>query len=419
MTIRHIIKHKTQQYLTALLCLFGLSASPAQSSEIVIATTLAQEGIQHLIDEWYKQPNAVPITTLNRTSTSINQLFSTERANEVDLILSSSPMLFNSLQQKHILAELPDEFNVHRQFVPDILEQHIIAFSLSGYGMLLNTDVLTKQQIAIPQSWRDLARPEMQGLVMISSPTRSDTNHIMLETILQKFGWEQGWALLNQIMANVATISSHSFGVVDKIHSGLGGVGITIDNYANLFTGQQPTQTPLVFSYFENFTLSPTFIALNKNSPHLQQAKRFIRFLLSEQGQTALNHPKMGKLPIVPLLPNDPHYDLQQQLFRQPQIDYALLLKREQLVKLLFEQQITYRLTQLQKNWQLLRQKESELGQTLPELRHILNRLPVSREQAGNDAYLSAFQRETQLPQWQSFFNEQQLEFIRTLERLP
>lgn len=409
---------KIQQNLTALLCCIGLGISTAQSSELVIATTLAQEGVQHLINEWHKQPNAVPITTLNRTSQSINQLFSTERAKEVDLVLSSSPMLFDGLQQKQALAELPQALKSYPQFVPPMLRSSVIAFSLSGYGMLLNKEVLSKQQILLPQSWQDLARPEMQGLVIISSPTRSDTNHIMLESILQQFGWEQGWALLNQIMANVGTISSRSFGVVDKIQAGLGGVGITIDQYANLLTARQSSQTPLEFRYFAHFTLSPTFIAMNKHSPHTEQAVQFIRFLQSQTGQAIVNHRAMGKFPIEPLPQNDKNYAIQQQLLQQPQIDYGLLLKREQLVKALFEQQITYRLNQLQENWQLLRQKEKEQGKTLVELRQILNRLPVSAEQSENADYLATFRQERILTEWQTFFNRQQLEFIKTLERL-
>ncbi|ABR75071.1 pesticidal protein Cry1Aa [Actinobacillus succinogenes] len=411
-------RQKIRQNLTCFLLILTLCISTAHSSELVIATTLAREGVQHLIDEWHKQPNSAAVTTLNRTSDSIQQLFSTERAKEVDLILSSSPMLFDNLQQKDGLAELPPELTFHQQFVPPMLQNKVLAFSLSGYGMLLNTEVLDKQSIQIPRSWQDLTRSELQGLVIISSPTRSDTNHIMLETILQQFGWDQGWALLNQIMANVGTISSRSFGVVDKVQAGLGGVGITIDNYANLFTAKRDSQSPLIFRYFEHFTLSPTFIALNKTSSNHSQAMAFIRFLLSQQGQTALNHSKMGKIPITPLSPESANYDIQQKLFKQPQIDYQLMLKRDHLVKLLFEQQITYRLNQLQENWQLLRQKETALGKILPELRDILNQLPVSAEQAEDEQYLTTFNQKQRLLDWQAFFISQQLAFISALEKL-
>ncbi|MEA7614638.1 hypothetical protein ONO57_26685, partial [Salmonella enterica subsp. enterica serovar Anatum] len=43
-----------------------------------------------------------------------------------------------------------------------------------------------------------------------------------------------GWATLLAISGNLVTISSRSFGVADKIKSGLGVAGPVIDNYANL-----------------------------------------------------------------------------------------------------------------------------------------------------------------------------------------
>lgn len=413
-------KNKTLWKTIFLFCWLELSVITAYGKELVIATTLAPEGVQYLIDEWHKQPNTKPIITLNRTSTSLNQLFTTERGKEVDLILSSSPMLFYSLQQQQKLAELSSEFSQHSQqrFVPNMLQKTTVAFSLSGYGMLINPSVLERFHLEKPKTWQDLAHSDLQGLIIISSPTRSDTNHIMLETVLQQQGWQKGWALFNQIMANVGTISSRSFGVVDKIQSGLGGIGITIDNYGNLLTAQNDKKRTLLFHYFPDFTFSPTFIAVNQIAPHKQEAQQFIQFLLSSQGQAILNHSAMSKLPIEPLPETAKNYHIQQYLFKQPPIDYDLLLKRQHLVKLLFEQQITYRLSQLQENWRLLRQKESELGRELAELRQILNRQPVSEEESLNPQYLNHFHTDQTLLSWQKFFAEQQIDFIKAVEGL-
>lgn len=63
----------------------------------------------------------------------------------------------------------------------------------------------------------------------MSSPSRSDTNHLMVESLLQQKGWEEGWATLLASAGNLVTISSRSFGVADKIKSGLGVAGPVID----------------------------------------------------------------------------------------------------------------------------------------------------------------------------------------------
>lgn len=56
------------------------------------------------------------------------------------------------------------------------------------------------------------------------------------------------------------TISSRSFGVADKIKSGLGVAGPVIDNYANLLLNDPH----LAFIYFPQSAVSPTYVAVLK-----------------------------------------------------------------------------------------------------------------------------------------------------------
>ncbi len=168
--------------------LFALILLPLRISanELVIGTTFSNVALSHLIDVWNKQPDAFPLRTLNRTSASLTQLLSGEQAKDIDLILSSSPMLFYNLQNKQKLAPLPDTLNHNELFVPDILKNNVVAFSLSGYGILSNIPLLENAETDIPSDWEELMSPNLHGLVIISSPTRSDTTHIMIEALLQK-----------------------------------------------------------------------------------------------------------------------------------------------------------------------------------------------------------------------------------------
>lgn len=409
--MRFILKIR---FIFLLLMIFAQQV--AKADELVIGTTFAQEGIQHLVNEWNKQPDTIPITTLNRTSASLNQLLSTEKAREVDLILSSSPMLFYNLQTKNKLFSLPTNLQDKTDFLPEMLKPTTVAFALSGYGMLFNKTLFKHIPRSFPESWQDLTHPDLQGLLVISSPTRSDTNHIMLEALLQKYGWQKGWALIEKVMLNVGTISSRSFGVVDKVQANLAAVGITIDNYAYLL--MQQNYPHLIFRHFSDFPTSPTFIAIVAESSKKQQSMKFIRFLLSEKGQLILTDARMSKYPIVPLPKDHPNAALQQKLFVQPQINYDLLIKRQSLVKLLFEQHITHRLGLLQEHWHLLHQKEKELNRTLSELRQILTALPVSSVQAEDNEYLMNFNQTQELLNWQHFFIQQQVAFVKALEDL-
>ncbi|WP_109427959.1 ABC transporter substrate-binding protein [Aggregatibacter kilianii] len=409
-------------YFNSLLVVLIMALScfgRVYGNELVIGTTFSPESLSYLITEWEKQPNAAPIRMLNRTSNSLNKLFDDEKNDNIDLVLSSSPMLFYHLQEKQRLAALPDKFSQGKKFVPEILQKTTVAFSLSGYGILSNVSLLENAEVDVPTDWSGLISPNLQGLVIMSSPSRSDTTHIMIEALLQKQGWQQGWALIHQIMANVGTISSRSFGVVDKVQAGLGAAGITIDNYANLLTHYNADpHSALMFKYFPNFPVSPTFIAITTNSANSRQASAFIHFLLSNSGQSTLYHSKMGKYPIIPLAKSHPLYAAQQFLFSQPTIDYQLMLKRQDVVKLVFEHQIIHRLAQIQENWKILYQKEQQAGHTLPELRKFLTALPVTEKQAADENYLETFNSNEALLDWQQFFMLQQMRFVDAVEKL-
>ena len=407
--------NKQLKFVILFLCLPFF----AWADELVIGTTFSSNATSHLMQVWEAQNNTLPIRTLNRTSSSLRQLLLTDRSDNVDLILSSSPMLFHTLQQQNKLALLPNSLESNKKFVPQEVQLTTVAFSLSGYGILSNSTLLNEIGIKAPASWEELIQPNLHGLVIISSPSRSETNHIMLEGLLQQHGWETGWALINQISANVGTISSRSFGVVEKIQANLGATGISIDNYVNLLTQNGEMQTPhLIFNYFNHFPASPTFIAITKNSNKQEEALKFIQFLLSDIGQKTLSDSETGKFPIIALPQTDPLSKQQQFLFSQPQINYSLMIKRQNLVKLLFEHQITYRLTQLQENWQILYQKEIELNKTLPELRKILTAVPIDESLAQDHDYLTYFHENQELLRWQSFFIDQQIKFITALENL-
>jgi ABC-type Fe3+ transport system substrate-binding protein len=52
--------------------------------------------------------------------------------------------------------------------------------------------------------------------LVISAPSRSGTTHLTVETILQAYGWEKGWALLLNAGGNMGSITDRSFGVPSR-----------------------------------------------------------------------------------------------------------------------------------------------------------------------------------------------------------
>ncbi len=333
-----------KRFWTILLCFMPLSVSSlVQGKELVMATTFSPGATAWIIQRWQTEPGSVAIRTLNRTSGSLEQLLDSANADNIDLILTSSPMLLQHLQERQKLAPFDNALPESQRLVPDSIRGTSLAVTMSGFGLLLNRSALAVRHLSPPANWGDLTQPEYQNALLMSSPSRSDTNHLMAESLLQQKGWEEGWRTLLASAGNLVTISSRSFGVAGNIKSGLGVAGPVIDNYANLLLDDPQ----LSFTYFPRSAVSPTYVAILKNSQNVNEAHRFIRYLLSPEGQQILGDANTGKYPVTQLALDNPRAAQQAILMNQPPLNYRLIFKRQQLVQRMFDTSISFRLAQL------------------------------------------------------------------------
>lgn len=171
------------------LCFMSLSVSClAQGKELVMATTFSPGATARIIQRWQTEPGSVMIRTLNRTSSSLEQLLDTANAENVDLILTSSPMLLQHLQEHQKLAPFDNVLPESQRLVPDSIRSTSVAVAISGFGLLINRSALAARHLSPPADWGDLTHPKYQNALLMSSPSRSDTNHLMVESLLQQKG---------------------------------------------------------------------------------------------------------------------------------------------------------------------------------------------------------------------------------------
>lgn len=391
--------------LVGICCIFHIVAV---AKELVIATTFSPEVTQQVIRQWQSHSPEKNIRLINRTSASLQRLLDNPHSEKVDLILSSSLFLFQHLQQQNKLQPLPEKISQKTTLIPVELSKTTAVVAFSGYGILFNRERLKAQQLAEPQRLEDLLHTGYADSILLSSPSRSSTNHIMLEMWLQQQGWQKGWETWLSLVPQISTISSRSFNVADRVKMGLATAGMTIDSYAHRLL----SDPNLGFQYFPQSVATPTLIAISKQSSQPELAADFIEFLLTPLGQEMIAEVTMSKFPLQNLENHHPLSDKQQQILSQPPLDYDLLTQRQILVEKLFDVAITFRLHQLKATWQRLLDKERTLQRSLPAVRALLTALPVNEQQAGDIGYLLRFNQDkhfalTEESRWAAFFQEQ------------
>ncbi len=248
---------------------------------------------------------------------------------------------------------------------------------------MYNRRYLTKYQLPLPTTWQQLASPVFMGHVMMSSPSQSGTTHMMVESVLQQYGWEQGWALLMRLGSNLSAITARSFGVSDGITRGLAGAGLVIDSYA---FNSQVRFDHVGFNIMPDSVILPTYLGVTRSSANPANGALFIQYLLSARGQAIIGTPGMAKATLSqPALARQTRYVT----------DKALLYRRAGLLKALFEQTIIQQMPRLKMTWQGINgadtQQEPWRIKLLEQARRKASMPPLNEQQAQDPALLALF----------------------------
>lgn len=363
-----------------LMIAFVLISAPfaySQEKELVILTTFSREPLLPLIDEFSKQYQDVDVQVVHRRAQSSVQMLSKSYIQNIDIVLSSSPYLMQHLAENGRLTTLPERFQAPEWLRPYMLPPagQVVTIGYSGAGIVWNRDYLQTHQLPKPKQFSDLISPVYFGHLTMSTPARSGTTQLMVESILAKYGWQEGWRLLTNIGANMATISSRSFGVSDYVAKGQFGIGPTIDSYALIL---ERKFDHVEFAYDESFTLMPTYVGLVKQQHNDIYAKAFIDLLMSKAVQTNMDSNDFAK-----------HGLSDNSLFndRFTRLSVATLIQREDCMNLLFDLMISKRLPALKDTWLSLinaRKHYQDNPQVLAQIKQIEQQIfsvPISEKE--------------------------------------
>ncbi len=400
------------RYSTAILVFLLFSPFPAYASlakqPLVIVTSFPEQ-MTEIFKTTFEQKNPGIKIEIITKKTSAGLKYLDNNRGSADLFWVSAPDAFEVLKKKEMLKRYrPEAKGIPRRlsgYPVNDPDGYYCGFAAAGYGIMWNSNYLKTRNLAAPKEWIDLARPEYQGHVGLSAPSRSGTTHLTVEAILQLRGWEHGWALIKAVAANAKTITAKSGDVPKGVAAGEFGIGIVIDFYGLMTKAEG---APVEFVYPAETVLVPANIAILKTAPQPELAGRFIEFLLSPQGQKLLLEPKISRLPIRPAtyLENKlPEYFPRpygaRELGAHVAFDVLKSRRRYNVVNSLFDVMITYRLDELHEAMSSIQRAEILLQSTTraqPELagaaaraRALINRIPVDELTAGNPRFAAKF----------------------------
>ena len=348
-----------------------VAASPALAGTITIVTSFPKDLTQVYKTAFEKQNPDIKVEILNKaTAQGIAYVRELPAGQRPDIFWASAPDAFEVMKRDNLLDKASDLAN---KDVPAKIGNYSIndpggrylGQALGGYGLMWNTRYMKANKVPPPAEWADLTKAVYFGHVALSSPSRSGTTHLTVETILQGEGWDKGWSQLLEISGNSAQITERSFGVPDGVNNGQFGVGIVVDFFG---LSSKYSGFPVEFVYPTVTAVVPANIGLVSGGKNPEEARKFVAFSLSRAGQELLLDPKVSRLPVLPAetlgakVPADYPKIFEIAKRAKEQFDSDLSESRYYLVSSLFDQTVTFRLKELQAATKAIHDAEAALS---------------------------------------------------------
>ncbi|MFS2205157.1 ABC transporter substrate-binding protein [Variovorax sp. Varisp36] len=390
--------------LLTLAALAGCAALHAGTVSVV--TSFPKELTQAYKTAFEKANPSVKLEILNKSTTAgVAYVREMPAGQRPDVFWASAPDAFEVLVNGKLLEPIAALANPS---VPKTVGSYplneasgmYLGQALGGYGLMWNTRYLSANKLPAPAEWSDLTKPIYFSHVALSSPSRSGTTHLTVETILQGEGWDKGWSELLQITGNSAAITERSFGVPDGVNNGQFGIGMVIDFFglAGKYSG-----FPVEFAYPSVTAMVPANIALIAGAKNAEEARKFIAFSLSKEGQQLLVAPQISRLPVLPpeQLKMPAGFPNAYEVARRTKVkfDADLSATRYNVVSSLFDQTITFRHKELKAATKaihgaeaaLARKPHAEAAALIKRARSLAFTPLVSASMVADKAFLTMF----------------------------
>ena len=390
----------------ALAAAFAVPALAQQ--QVVIVTSFPKELTEAYKKAFEAKNPGIKVEILNKpTPAGVAYIREAPASNKPDVFWVSAPDAFAVLSAEKLLAkidspakEVPAKIGNYPINDP---KGYYLGQALAGYGIMWNTRYMKANKLPDPREWSDLTKPVYFSHVAMSSPSRSGTTHLTVETILQGEGWEKGWRDMLMIAGNCAAITERSFGVPDGVNNGQYGIGLVIDFFG---LAGKASKFPVEFVYPSVTAIVPANIGMVAGARNAENARKFINYTLSPEGQELLFDPQISRLPVLPAVYKKapPGFPNPYTGTIKPKVNFDsdLSESRYYVVSSIFDQTITFRHKDLTQAAKAINDAAAKLaGKSNPQAMKLLNDArdaaysPVVTEQKSKDKEFLALYRNT------------------------
>ena len=205
--------------------------------------------------------------------------------------------MFGGLVYADLLGDLADclepYISVNDEKMPEDMKNKsgLLTFHDAQIPCLWVNDELEEEAGVTITGYKDLLNPVLKGKIASADPTSSSSAWNQLQCILTDFGgWEseEAWTFIQGLHDNDMVILSSSSGPYKTVYQGEYTVGLTYEPAVVQMLGEGAEGVHIVYPT-EGVTSIAFGSAVIKGAKNMDNAKLFIDFLISDEGQAIYN----------------------------------------------------------------------------------------------------------------------------------
>lgn len=150
-------------------------------------------------------------------------------------------------------------------------------------GFMVNKDELDRMGLEAPQDWADLLKPEYEGLIWTSNYNTAGTAKLVVNTMIQKYGHDEGIQYLVDLDKNVHVYTKSGSGPSKNVGTGecVVGIGFLHDGITQIVDNGYGNIELIIPSSGTSYEIGAT--AIFQGAKHVNAAKLWIEYALSPE----------------------------------------------------------------------------------------------------------------------------------------
>lgn len=226
----------------------------------------------------YEKQTGVKVDVFQATTGKVMARLDAEQANpQADVLISASWDTATSLEKRGWLLAYQSP---NAAQVPAVFKSpYYVAQGISALGIVWNSKSATPE----PKDWRDLAQPAFKNQVTTPDPSLSGASLDLLIGLHNAYG-QQAWQLFTDLKTNGMIVAGPNAQALTPVLQGAKAAVFGAVDYV-AYNSVQEGETIKVIFPSSGTVIAPRPMMILKSSKQQEQAKAFVDYVLSVEGQ--------------------------------------------------------------------------------------------------------------------------------------